>query len=62
MLTVKHQEPEMVDKKKKPHPEKDESILSKEIFSVIEDYAIKGVEDEYIPDDKRKKTEILSDI
>ena len=61
MPVVKHNEPEKVEQKKK-HPAKDkQGELSKEIFSTLEDYVLKGVEDEYIPD-KKKHSEIVTDI
>ena len=37
-------------------------ILSDEIFTSIEGYALQGVENEVTPDKKKPKTEILADI
>lgn len=62
MLDGKHQEHKQALKKNVPHHEEGTGILSEEIFSTIEGYAMKGVEDEYIPDGKKPKTEILTDI
>lgn len=62
MLVVKHPEPELVDKKKEKHLESIGEILSDEIFTSIEGYALKGVENEVTPDKKKPKTEILADI
>ncbi len=62
MLVVKHQEPELVDEKKEKRFETMGQILADEIFTSIEGYAIKGVEDEVTPDKKKPKTEILTDI
>ena len=62
MLVVKHPEPELVDKKKEKHLETIGEILSDEIFTSIEGYALKGVENEVTPDKKKPKTEILADI
>lgn len=62
MLVVKHPEPELVDKKKEKHLETIGEILSDEIFTSIEGYALQGVENEVTPDKKKPKTEILADI
>ena len=62
MLTVKHQEPKLVEKKKKHHPKSGMAVISDQIFSSIKDYALQGVEDEITPDKKKRKTEILADI
>ena len=62
MLVVKHQEPELVDKKKEKESESIGQILADEIFTSMEGYAIKGVENEVTPDKKKPKTEILTDI
>ena len=62
MLVVKHPEPELVDKKKEKRFETMGEILSDEIFTSIEGYALHGVENEVTPDKKKPKTEILADI
>ena len=62
MLVVKHHEPEKVEQKKKHPSKKEMGTLSEEIFSSIEDYALKGVEDEYIPDKKKPKPNLIVDI
>ena len=62
MVVVKHQEPELVKKKKKHHPETEMAVISDEIFSSLKDYALQGVENEVTPDKKKPKTEILADI
>ena len=62
MVVVKHQEPELVKKKKKHHPETGMAVISDEIFSSLKDYTIQGVENEVTPDKKKPKTEILADI
>ena len=62
MLEVKHQEPQQVKKKKKHHSESGMAVISDEIFSSLEDYALQGVENEVTPDKKQPKTEILTDI
>ena len=62
MLVVKHQEPELVDKKKDKRFETMGEILSDEIFTSIEGYAIQGVENEVTPDKKKPEPEILPDI
>ena len=62
MLVVKHQEPELVDKKKEKRFESMGEILSDEIFTSIKGYTIQGVENEVTPDKKKPESEILSDI
>ena len=62
MLEVKHQEPQQVKKKKQHHSESGMAVISDEIFSSLEDYALQGVENEVTPDKKKPKTEILTDI
>ena len=62
MVVVKHQEPELVKKKKKRHPETGMAVISDEIFSSLKDYTLQGVENEVTPDKKKPKTEILADI
>ena len=62
MLEVKHQEPQQVKKKKKHHSESGMAVISDEIFSSLEDYALQNVENEVTPDKKKPKTEILTDI
>ena len=61
MVVVKHQEPELVKKKKKHHPETGMAVISDEIFSSLKDYILQGVENEVTPDKKKPKTEILAD-
>lgn len=60
MLAEKPQETKAVEKK--THPEKQGGILSEEIFSSIKDYAIKGVEDEYKPLNKKEEPDFIVDI
>lgn len=62
MFSDKHSETEKLEKKNEHHSESGASLISEEIFSTLEGYAIKGAEEEYIPDDKKEKPEILSDI
>lgn len=62
MLEVKRQELEIIEENKKHPAENKQGELSKEIFSTLEDYALKGVEDEYIPDKKRPKSYDIVDI
>lgn len=62
MLAVKHQEPELVDKKKEKRFETMGQILADEIFTSIEGYAIKGVEDEVTPDKKKTNVDVVTDI
>lgn len=62
MLVVKHQEPELVDEKKEKRFETMGQILADEIFTSIEGYAIKGVEDEVTPDKKKTNVDVVTDI
>ena len=62
MLVVKHQEPEMVDKKKEKEFESIGQILADEIFTSMEGYAIKGVENEVTPNKKKPKPYDIVDI
>ena len=62
MLVVKHQKPELVDKKKEKRFESMREILSDEIITSIEGYTLQGVENEVTPDKKKPEPEILPDI
>lgn len=60
MLAEKPQETKAVEKKSQP--KKQGGVLSEEIFSSIKDYAIKGVEDEYKPLNKKEEPDFIVDI
>ena len=62
MLAVKKQNPEMVSKKKEKEFESIGQILADEIFTSMEGYAIKGVEDEITPNKKKPKPYDIVDI
>ncbi len=62
MLVVKHLEPEKIEQKKKHPAEHEQGELSKELFSSLEDYVIKGVEDEFVPDKEKPKPYDIVDI
>ena len=62
MLEVKHQEPQQVKKKKKHHSESGMAVISDEIFSSLEDYALQGVENEVTPNKKKPKPYDIVDI
>ncbi len=62
MLAVKKQDPELVSKKKEKEFESIGQILADEIFTSMEGYAIKGVEDEITPNKKKPKPYDIVDI
>jgi len=62
MLAVKKQNPELVSKKKEKEFETIGQILADEIFTSMEGYAIKGVEDEITPNKKKPKPYDIVDI
>lgn len=62
MLIAKHRDPEMVEEKKEKEFETVGQILADEIFTSMEGYAIKGVEDEVTPDKKKAKPYNIVDI
>ncbi|MBE5813564.1 MAG: hypothetical protein E7314_08045 [Clostridiales bacterium] len=62
MLAVKKQDPELVSKKKEKEFETIGQILADEIFTSMEGYAIKGVEDEITPNKKKPKPYDIVDI
>lgn len=62
MLAVKKQNPELVSKKKEKEFESIGQILADEIFTSMEGYAIKGVEDEITPNKKKPKPYDIVDI
>ena len=62
MLAVKKQDPELVSKKKEKEFESIGQILADEIFTSMEGYAIKGVEDEITTNKKKPKPYDIVDI
>ena len=62
MLAVKKQDPKLVSKKKEKEFETIGQILADEIFTSMEGYAIKGVEDEITPNKKKPKPYDIVDI